>query len=147
VDPDFVWTITGPNGFIADSRAVQIASALTPELFGTYELSYIRQDGCVSGKSFVLLQDEDCETNAISSHLLQHSVKIYPNPVYDDIIIETRQTTSFHLEILDLDGRIVKEEPHIQTPATVSIEELTQGIYILKLNSDGGTLSKRLIKQ
>ncbi len=61
--------------------------------------------------------------------------------------IETSQTRFVHLEILSLDGCIVKEEPHIQTPATVSLEELTQGMYILKLNSDGGTLSKRLIKQ
>ncbi len=147
VDPDFVWTITGPNGFSADSRTVQIASALTPEMFGTYEISYIRQDACVSGKSFVLLQNEDCKTNADNSSLPQNSVQVYPNPANENIVIETSQTRSVHLEILSLDGRIVMEESHIQTPVAISLEELKQGTYLLKLNSDGGTLCTRFIKQ
>ena len=147
VDAEYVWTITGPNGYTASSRTVQISPALTPEMFGTYEISYTRPDGCAVSTTFVLCQDVACETNSVSNRLLQPLFKVYPNPVNENITIETSEARSVDLQILNLDGSLVLEASKIQTPATISMEELSQGIYILKLHGDFGTQRRRLIKQ
>ena len=141
------WSVTGPNGFTSSSRNSVISNSLTTEMFGTYEISYSRPDGCRSSTVLMLLQKEGCTTSNNNLSLSQYPARIYPNPADEEIIIETYQSKAVRLEIWSTDGHLVLEEPVIQTPATISLNSLSQGIYIVKLYSEFETYHSRVVKQ
>ncbi len=138
-ESDFTWTITGPDGYQADSRTVQIAAALTPEMFGTYKISYTRPDDCVSGKNFVLLQAEDCVTGSISSPALQQAFHIFPNPAKGYVHIQNNSDGYLLLEILDITGQKIRNQRRIESgPNAISLDQLSGGLYYLSLSDNRG---------
>ena len=144
---EFDWSVTGPNGFTSSSRNSVISHSLTTEMFGTYKISYSRPDGCHSSKVLMLLQKEGCTTSNNNLSLSQNPARIYPNPADEEIIIETHQNKVVRLEIWSIGGHLVLEESVVQTPATISLNSLSQGIYIVELYSEFGTYRSRLVKQ
>ena len=72
--------------------------------------------------------------------------KIYPNPVKGNLLnIETNQNTRF--EIYDILGKKILEGNVTPNYSQVIVSRLNKGIYILKLESESGSISKKLIKE
>ena len=76
---------------------------------------------------------------------------IYPNPVNDiltiDISTSLNVTTKTKIEIVDLQGRIIKTVYLINNKTTVDVKELIGGIYTLRIYTDKGIVLKKLVKQ
>jgi hypothetical protein len=68
------------------------------------------------------------------------SVKIYPNPASDVLNIETKGPLSI-TQVFDLNGREILTE--FNTPNTIKINDLTNGIYIIKLFDNQGRFTTR----
>lgn len=74
-----------------------------------------------------------------------NTIKIYPNPVKGNIlIIEITQNASF--EIYDILGKKILHGNITPTNKQVSVSKLNKGVYILKLETSNGSISKKLIK-
>lgn len=75
-------------------------------------------------------------------------LRIYPNPAVDNILIDKK--TDFQkgtFEIMDITGKVVKTiQNSDQKKTKISIAELTQGVYILRMTSEIGTTSSRFVK-
>lgn len=71
-------------------------------------------------------------------------VSIYPNPVTDELHIAVSQGVLQHIEIYDLNGRLCHTAGGQDI---VNAQQLSPGLYILKVHTDTGTSSFRLIKQ
>jgi len=71
--------------------------------------------------------------------------ELYPNPAENHVTISVTKKTD--LQIMDLAGRIVYSQNTIAGKTFISLENLKSGIYIVQLNSDGNTISKKLVKQ
>ncbi len=137
VESDFVWRITGPNGYDADSRTVLISGALTAEMFGTYEISYTRPDLCKVSTNFVLKQDEACVTKTLSSLFLNHSVELYPNPAGESVYIHNSSEGFLLLDITDLSGRILQNQVRVESGQNhVDISTLENGVYYFMLSDE-----------
>jgi len=69
---------------------------------------------------------------------------VYPNPARDQILIETNSQFKRVL-IIDVMGRIVK----IVTPSNniIDVSDLNKGVYILKIKTSQGTISRMFIKE
>jgi len=73
-----------------------------------------------------------------------NSVKVYPNPVSDELIIETNGDESIiNVEILNSFGAIIFKGDLFQTTA-IKTDGFASGVYMLKL-SDGKSLEVRKI--
>lgn len=81
-------------------------------------------------------------TQNITSHI---SLKIFPNPVSDLIKVETPYSFQ-HYQIMDLTGKIHENAVYTEGE-NISIKNLNQGIYFLKLLDNQGNFAvKKFIK-
>ncbi len=88
---------------------------------------------------------EDCENYlGVDDELLTEGLKLYPNPVSDMLTVDSKLPLS-KVEIYSILGQRVKE---INSDFnSISINYLSSGIYMIKIYSEKGITSRKLIKQ
>lgn len=69
-------------------------------------------------------------------------LKIYPNPVKDNLHIETALNGDINITIFDLVG---KEVLSTKVNNTVNVDNLTPGMYIARITEDGKTSTTKLV--
>lgn len=86
--------------------------------------------------------------------IIEDDLKFYPNPVTEDLFIEFNiadvSKKINNIEILDLNGQIVKMYNEINLSETLKIPfaDLPQGIYILNINySNGEVVDLKIVKK
>ncbi|TCL65348.1 putative secreted protein (Por secretion system target), partial [Mariniflexile fucanivorans] len=86
---------------------------------------------------------------SIDDNNLNKSLKIYPNPVIDDLILNNLKGINIKsVNLYDVSGRIVKSinlnnnVPNIR----INISNLNTGTYFILIDSDMGQLRKQLMK-
>jgi hypothetical protein len=76
----------------------------------------------------------------------QAALLISPNPVRDYLTIKPDAgVTISSISVLDANGRIVIDDASSYTPVDVS--HLANGVYYAKIDTDGGTFTKKIIKE
>ena len=73
-------------------------------------------------------------------------IKLYPNPVQNELFVETSELNVIEMMILDHSGRIVRSIANTKVNS-IDISDLKEGVYILKFYTEGGTSTNRFIKQ
>ena len=71
----------------------------------------------------------------------EESIAVYPNPVRDRLMVKAEDLQS--VEIYNLVGQQVL----VSTSNIVDMGALNQGIYFVRINADGKTVTKRIVKQ
>lgn len=71
----------------------------------------------------------------------EESIAVYPNPVRDRLMVKAENLQS--VEIYNLVGQQVM----FSTSDVVDMGVLNQGIYFARINADGKTVTKRVVKQ
>ncbi|WP_052503508.1 endonuclease [Lacinutrix sp. Hel_I_90] len=75
----------------------------------------------------------------------KESVRVFPNPITSSMLtIETKMDTAY--QIYDILGKLMLSGKVSKQKNKVNTENLNKGIYILKLKTASGSLSKKLIK-
>lgn len=76
-----------------------------------------------------------------------YSIEVYPNPAKDRIRIHTNETV-ISCQIVDLLGRVVAKSSPMQPDFELNLDNLTQGMYLLKTQTlDGRMLLSKFVKQ
>jgi len=86
----------------------------------------------------------DCSTLAISS-FDNNNIKIFPNPTSNIININTDNIEIKKILIYSVNGRLIKESKILS--GSINLNNLSSGMYHLKLISDEGVIIKKLIKK
>jgi uncharacterized repeat protein (TIGR01451 family) len=72
-------------------------------------------------------------------------IKIYPNPVNDQLNIELPDRLNLNsIELFDIQGKLIKSFDH-QT--RLYFNDIQKGVYILKIETDQGSFHHKVIKQ
>ena len=71
----------------------------------------------------------------------EEAIAVYPNPVRDRLMVKAEDLQS--VEIYNLVGQQVM----VSTSDIVDMGALNQGIYFVRINADGKTVTKRVVKQ
>ena len=74
---------------------------------------------------------------------IKEYVNIYPNPVVSNFTV--KGITYGRLSLMDLEGKILKELP-VQNETNVKINDLPDGIYIIRLDYNDTTKITKLVK-
>jgi hypothetical protein len=81
--------------------------------------------------------DEYLPVTASSAVLIKESkgVKVYPNPIFNDVSIEVPLSSQEKIlvNILDQNGRIIKSECHYKANFVVDLSVHERGVYSLHL--------------
>ncbi len=72
------------------------------------------------------------------------ALKIYPNPVSDQLFISNRNSKDLDIVIYDILGKQVLQKKSIKQ--SVDVSNLLDGIYFLEINSDNGMRIEKIIK-
>jgi len=93
--------------------------------------------------------DEECLNGFLISsdeYLLQNKINIYPNPVGDVINIASLQGLKLHAtQVYDLYGKLLIRETN--NLKKIDISNLTDGLYILQVNTELGNIFKKILKK
>lgn len=72
---------------------------------------------------------------------------VYPNPSNSIIYISNNENVNFIAELYNAQGQAVVRKTLANNDNTIDVSNLVSGIYILKLETDNGTISKRISVQ
>lgn len=111
-----------------------------PTVTGDYTVLITDTNGCQSSSSafnYTVLGISDLTTD----------FSLYPNPTNDILQIKSTSNQLAHIELLTIQGQILQRTVLPATSASVmSLENLTSGVYFLRIQSAGWVINKRVIK-
>lgn len=99
----------------------------------------------VGDSGYLVVNTPILELSTYEHDLIQFEV--YPNPVNDKFTVKNPNSVSLELMILDASGRIIKRELIGPGLSSISTEQLTQGIYFVKVISANQFGLKRILKE
>jgi len=105
---------------------------------------YVTQtaNGCQSATTAITVT-----TNLSTSDLnLEKQIKIYPNPVSDILIIESKDTIG-SISIFDSSGKLIEVVNTGENKSKINVNSYTKGKYILKIETKNGTQVFPFIKK
>ena len=79
-----------------------------------------------------------------NSDQILSELKIYPNPVSDNLFISKPNSEVLDVVLYDVYGNSVLQQKTIEESVDVSI--LTEGVYFIKISSANGTRIQKIIK-
>jgi hypothetical protein len=89
-------------------------------------------------------------TTSLKSKNINPEVEIYPNPFKSDIIVKLNNSNinSFNIHIINSIGLPIKTYTLIdQSIKGINLNEVPPGIYFIRIESAGGIVSKKIIKE
>ncbi|WP_407556832.1 endonuclease [Winogradskyella sp. 4-2091] len=122
-------TITIPNINIENNVSIVIdGNTGTGNRVMFDDLSYT----CYAGLSL-----DDHSTN---------TVKLYPNPMNNQLTVALNSNIDTTIEIYDILGKLILNS-EINKTSTLNVQNLKTGIYIIKISQGDSTITKKLVKQ
>lgn len=106
---------------------------------------------CVSHDSFIFMVDDFSvtTTGTVSvDSVLAGSFSVYPNPAKDMLNISNSIGAEINSVIVtDINGRTVKQVAVNGVESQINIADLNAGVYFVNINSNQGSLTKKIVKQ
>lgn len=109
----------------------------------------------VDGNYFVIVTTNGCSsdtsniiqiTTGIAPVSLPLGILIYPNPVRNELFIENHSGSETNVEILNLIGQTLYNSV-IGKYSKIDMLKMPLGVYLLKIQSEKGTVLKKIVKQ
>ena len=77
-----------------------------------------------------------------------NDVFLYPNPTKDKITLSFNKGIEADFSVFNLLGKLVIYQPNISISQShiMDISKLNSGVYFIRINSDAGTVTKKIIK-
>jgi len=83
----------------------------------------------------------------IKENQIENTVLIYPNPATDDITVEIPDfSRDAAISIYNIQGKLIMQQQMSQVRSNVDISGLSQGLYMIKLITPEGIVTKKFIK-
>ncbi len=76
---------------------------------------------------------------------LANDFNVYPNPASDFVTISNTEVSNFSVQIMDITGKIIKEENINTSTAGFDVSNLNKGIYLLKITQNAQSFIQKLI--
>lgn len=83
----------------------------------------------------------DAETLGVHQNSNEKAIKIYPNPITSTIYIKTRLNVK-NLTLYDVVGKMVFKQ---YTAKEFNVEHMKAGLYLLRIETDEGLITKKII--
>ncbi len=84
-----------------------------------------------------------------TTFLSQDQIALYPNPTNTLVTLSFQKNIEVAIRMFDVLGKLVIYQPNVSitNEHAIDISELKNGIYFIRINSEIGTITKKLIKE
>jgi alpha/beta superfamily hydrolase len=86
----------------------------------------------------------DCASLSLGINKLNSTI-IYPNPT-NDLFSISHNSDNVDISLFDAQGKLLKKQSRIENGSSISIGDLNNGVYYLKVNSDIQSTTHKIIK-
>lgn len=117
----------------------------------TYTFKVTHKGNLVNNnQNFALVINGVDNQMAVTEMDLSNALTVYPNPVVDQLNIQTSKSlTNAHVKIFAPTGQIAfdKKFNSFDAKQTIDMKGFLPGVYMVYINSDQGTITKKVIKK
>jgi hypothetical protein len=151
--PDNVnWTSVYSNTYVVTSTLTSVVNETRtiPISGNVNSTTYVRFN--VSGVLFKLwgweIDDVDISTTTTSVDAVTNSeVSVFPNPVKDNLTVNTNSAKPSYLVIYDVAGKTIYQSQITSAQAIVDTKNFPKGIYFLQIRNETGLITRKIIKE
>lgn len=112
------------------------------KIFGT--TNYL--DPC-AGASFGQVEDYTVNVATLAvADASKNQARVYPNPIVDIVNIDSNSKVS-SVQVYDLSGKVVSTHTMNAVKNQINLGKLTPGVYMLKINTESGTQTVKVVKK
>jgi hypothetical protein len=86
---------------------------------------------------------KEATSTSVTIDLVDNSITIYPNPIKDEFKIKNYVLNIENVEIYNINGKMILSS----TKPTINISHFLAGVYFVKIRTDKGVLTKKIIKK
>ena len=79
--------------------------------------------------------------------VLANTVKVYPNPTDGKVVVSASASTIRSISVCSSTGQVLKTYSFSTVEATLDMNHLTAGVYFLKVTTDLGTTTEKVIRK
>jgi len=117
--------------------------SFTPTANGNYAV-IITEGSCTDTSGCIAIT-----TVGMEGLLNDEQLAVFPNPVNDQLVVETGKTVNFlQIRTLELSGRIISENQFINTrQGILDTSKLSPGTYFIEITFDGLKQTRRIVKE
>jgi PKD repeat protein len=116
-----------------------------PDIDSTYLVVLTVTNACGSATDSIRIQT-DGYTTGVNEAAVSRYVKIYPNPATAYLLITAEPGTNLeHYTLTDAGGRPILDGWLSQNKGNVNLENISAGVYLLRISSDKGMLRKKVV--
>ena len=120
--------------------AGQTNASITNQGVGNYTCD-ITKGGCTIQNTFSLSVPLSTTDFALNSYF-----KVFPNPTTGVININMTDFRTAKTTLYDLNGKVLKTQVIENTSSKINISDLSKGVYLLKIETENGSITKQIIK-
>lgn len=130
---NYVWKF---NNIVITGATTNVYS---PSINGTYEVEVTDSNTCKNNATYIY------NSNNISSPNKLNLVSVFPNPAQNQITLFFSEDAKREIEVYDVIGKLVFQKLISQEQEVLFLNNLTTGIYQIKIIQDGYFTTKQLI--
>ncbi len=82
----------------------------------------------------------------IEEMLNTNSIKVYPNPIVDELSITSSSDFSISFSVADINGKVISENNILHSSATINTSKWSKGVYFVKFTSEKGEFIVKVMK-
>ena len=87
------------------------------------------------------------ETSSVDDSGIANAISIFPNPTSESVLLNTSFLDATEVEMFDSFGRSIFRQPVRDKNTSLNMKGLNNGIYFIKVHTDEGIITKRVMKQ
>lgn len=133
------------NGISYNTNYITENLQFTPITSGTYYFGFSTISGLTSG--YLHFDDFSVTTTLNTSEFNMDNIKIYPNPTDNILFIDTTEKQINKIEIFDLQSRLLQTINENKDKYQIDISNYTSATYLLKITTDKGSQSVKILKK
>lgn len=138
-------SVIGANSYTWSTSANAQSIIVSPTITTIYTVAGSDINGCTSSSFLTIIVDPCVGIKSIDE--IFESVQIFPNPSEGEFLIKIPNSGIVgKLEIYSPNGKLVFNET-LRTEQKINITSYSSGIYLLRIYSDGRSITYKLIKQ
>ena len=138
---NFRLTATGATNYKWSTGEITVSIIVSPTEATTYSVIGTNNHGCTDSAEVIVSGGTGIYENSQMS-----LVEVYPNPAHEKLFIKTSEAVKT-IEIFTMTGTMVQQQSCWSDNMEINVQNLSPGMYVLRLVTDYAVETRRFVKE